>query len=421
MKVTVQNKPEESTAELVISAEPVELKSFFDKAAKEISKEHPVKGFRPGKVPLKVVAEKLGAEHVVQHVLESAIPRLFVEAAVQENVEAINRPSISVTKASLDGPLEFTAIVDVLPQVTLGDPKKITAKKRLIEVKDEDVNRELQYLARSRSTYLDVARPAQLGDILTVDFDISHLGQTIEGGSSKQHPVPLGEGHFVPGFEEGIIGMSAGDERTFPLTMKDQTVEAKVKAHRVQQRIVPQFDDAFAKSLGKFDTLQHLKEKIKENLTAERIEKEHDRHVGEVAEAFAALATFTRIPDILIEREIDNRLVEFGQMLSLQEKTIDHYLADQKKTLEQVRSDMRPAAEKTVKIGLVLRQFAKEQNITVSDEAVEAEASKQLQYYKTVAQAEQQLDADHLREHLIAQLRNRKTLERLAELATPAV
>lgn len=424
MEVKVTQKPEQSQAELVITASTAEVKPFLDKAAKEVSKEHPMKGFRPGKVPVAVIAEKVGTEHLMQHALEEAVPQFFVKAAVEEGVEAINRPNVSISKASLDGPLEFTATVDILPTVTLGDPKQVSVEKKPVEVKDEHIEHELEHLAKNRSNFLDVARPAKKGDVVTIDFDISHMGTTIEGGSSKEHPVPLGEGHFVPGFEEGLTGISAGDEKTFPVTfpedyhkesLRGRTMEANVKAHRIQQRVVPKIDDAFAKTLGKFESLQHLKEDLKKNITAEREEKEKERHMAEVAEAFAKLSTFSRIPDILLEREIDHRLQEFSQMLAMQQKTMDDYLKQQDKTIEQVRDDMREAAEKTVKIGLVLREFAKSQKIEVSEEEVEAEANKQLQHYKTAGQAAENVDPDQLREHVAAQLRNRKTLEKLAE------
>lgn len=426
MEVKVTTKPEESKAELAIDLSAAEFKPFLEKGAQHISKEHPLKGFRPGKVPVPVIAEKFGTEHLLQHALEEAIPHFFVKAAVQEEVEAINRPAISVSKASIDGPVQFIATVETLPHVTLGDPKKIKLEKRSVEVTEEHLAKEIDYLARNRSNYLDVARPAQKGDVVTVDFDIMHMGATIEGGSSKNHPIPLGEGHFVPGFEEGIVGMAAGQEKTFPITfptdyhkedLKGKAVEAKVKAHRVQQRVQPAIDDAFAKSLGKFESLQHMKDALKKNMQDEKEEKERERHMGEVAEAFANLATFTTIPEILIEREIDHRLQEFAQMLAMQQRTVDDYLAAQKKTLEQVRADMREAAEKTVKVGLAMRQFAKENEITVVDKEIDEEAGKQLQYYKTASQASEQIDPQELREQVASQLRNRKTLEKLAELA----
>ena len=427
MNVTVNAKPEESSVELVITATAAEIKPFEEKAAKEISKEHQIKGFRPGKVPVKVLAETLGQEHVLQHVLDKAVPHLFVQAAVDEGVEAINRPSISVTKASLGGDVEFTAIVDVLPKVTLGDPRKLSLEKRETKVTDEQIEHELSYLARSRSTYLDVARPAKKGDVVTIDFEISIDGKPIEGGSSKEHPVPLGEGHFVPGFEEGIIGISAGEEKTFTITfpedysqkeLQGKEAQARIKAHSVQQRSIPEINDEFAKNLGNFESLEKLKNDLKENIGKEQEAKEEERFMSEAAEEFMKLATFSRIPDVLIEREVDHRLQEFAQMLMMQQRTIDDYLAQQKKTLEDVRNEMKDAAEKTVKIGLTLREFAKDQNIKLDEEELTQEVNAQLAHYKTTHQAAENVDPEQLKEHVAAQMKNRKTLEKLTELAT---
>lgn len=425
MNVIVTNNLEESKAELVITATPGDLTPYKDRAAKAISKEHPLKGFRPGKVPLKVLAEKLGEAHVLQHILDEAVPQLFVQAAVQEEVEAIDRPSISVSKATIDGELEFTATVDILPKVTLADPKKINVEKRDVKVDDAHIEKELEHIARSRSTYTDVTRPSTKGDIVTVDFDIMHEGKTIEGGESKEHPIPLGEGHFVPGFEDGITGITAGEEKTFPLTFPDdypkedlrgKALEARVKAHKVQERVMPKIDDEFAKSLGKFENLTELKTELQKNIEAEKVSTEKERYLGELAEQLAEASTFTRIPEILIEREIDNRLHEFSHMLSMQQRTIDDYLAQQNKTLKEVREDMKETAEKTVRVGLVLRAFAKDQDIEVSDEEIEKEATAELARYKTVPQAEEEADAGQLKERVAAQIRNRKTLDRLAEM-----
>ncbi|MBI1833257.1 MAG: trigger factor [Candidatus Andersenbacteria bacterium] len=426
MQVTVQNKPEQSQVELTIAVTPDELKPFITKAAEKISKDHPIKGFRPGKVPVKVVAEKFGQEPLLHEALDRAVPHFFVEAILEESIDAVTRPAIAIKKSSFDGPLEFIATVDVLPQVKLGDPKKIKAEKKAIEVSDEHIDKELEYLAKGRATVLDVARPAQVGDTVTIDFNISIDGETIEGGESKEHPVPLGEGHFLPDFEKGLTGISAGDTRAFDLsfptdypkeTLRGQKAQARVKAHRVQQRVLPKIDDAFAKGLGKFDNLQQLKDKLKENMKEEKHHREKERHLSEIAEKYSELTTIGLIPKALIDRDIDSRLQELAQMLSIQGKTIQDYLIRQRKSLDQVREDMRETAEKNVRVGLTLRQFAKENAVEVSDEEVEEEVVKQVQQFGSPEKAEKEIDMEHLKEHITATLRNRKVLEKLAELA----
>jgi len=388
MKTDVKPLPDSSQVELTISVPAEQIKPFLEKAAAEISKEKPLKGFRPGKAPVKVVAENVGHEHLLQQALDKAVPHFFVEAAVANDVEAITKPNVAIKQASLDKDLEFTATVDVLPEIKLGDPSKITAKRRPVTVTDKEVEKELEYLAKGRSNFLDVARPAKEGDTVTVDFDIQVDGKTIEGGSSQQHPVPLGEGHFVPDFEKGIIGISVGDERVFDVAfpedyaqeiLRGKKATARVKAHRIQERSVPKITDDFAKTLGKFENVADLKKQLKENTTKEMEKREDDRFLGEVAEKFAELAEFGHIPEALIEREIDGRLQELAQMLAAQQRSIEDYLQRQKKTVEELRADMKEAAEKNVRVGLTLRQFAKENKVEVTDEEIEQEAAKHLQ------------------------------------------
>lgn len=427
MEVNVIPKPEKSQAELKISVPIEDFKPFIEKAARKLSSDKPIKGFRPGKAPTRVVADTIGKERLLKEAMDMALPRFFVDAVVQHNIEAINRPNITIEELGIDTPLRFTAIVDVLPEVQLGDPKKIKAAKREVTATDEQVDHELTYLAKMRSKTTEIARPAQKGDVVMTDFRVSTNGKLIKGGDSKNHPVVIGEGHFVPDFEKNITGMSAGDTRQFTIEfpqdfpkkdMRGKKADVEVKVHAVYKRIIPKLDNEFAKSLGNFTSLQHLKDNLKKNLTEELKHKEHERYLGDIAEKFSQQTSFGHIPDALIEKEIDHRLRELSNMLAYQQKTIDDYLAQQKKTMEQVRHDMRASAEKQVKIGLTLRKLAEEQRIKVTEEEVEKEANKQLQRYKDVKEAEKHVDPQELQDHIASVLKNRKTLEKLAELIT---
>ncbi len=429
MKVNVTPKKEQSQAELKISVPADDFKPFVDKAARQLSKDHPIKGFRPGKASIPVIIQHFGQDRLLKEAMDDALPNFFVEAVLDNKIEAINRPSITIEKLSLDEPLEFTAIVDVLPEVTLGDPAKITAEKRPVKFDDKQIDDEIKYVAKMRSNFLEVARPAKEGDVVRADFTIKINDQVIEGGASKQHPIVLGEGRFIPEFEQKITGISAGDERNFEMTfpadyakedLRGQQAAVTVKAHNVQQRIVPEINDEFAKKLGNFTDLAHLKSELKKNISTELEQKEQDRFLGELAAKMAAISTFGFIPTALIEKEIDNRLSEFAQMLSLQQKTLDDYLQKGNKTLAQMRDDMRAAAEKNVKIGLVLRAFAEREKIVVTEAEVEEEANKHLREFKKVEQAKKHVDPQRLREHVESVLKNRKTLERLATLVAPA-
>lgn len=426
MQVKVTNKPEASQAELVISVPTEDFQVHVKRAAEHLSKTTPLRGFRPGKAPVKAVLEAFGQERLLNEAVELALPRLFVRAAVEHDVEAINRPAIAIQKLGLNEPFEFTATVDVLPRVQLGDTKNINIERRDVNVDDTEIDREIAALAKMRAKSLEVLRGAEKGDTTVIDFAVKIDGAVIQGGESKNHPIPIGEGHFVPGFEDSLIGIKAGEERMFEIAFpadypkKDvagKKAQVNVKAHRVEKRVLPAIDDAFAKSLGKFESLADFKTKLKDNLQKEKEAKEKERVAADMMEKLAAGATFSKIPDVLIEREIDSRLHELHHLLEWQQQTIDDYLKQRNKTLAEVRGEMREAAEKAVKVGLAMRAFAAQEKIEVTDEEIEAQLNAYLARQSPKAQPSKH-ELDHIREEITIRLRNLKALDKLEELAT---
>lgn len=425
MKVDVSPRKETSQVEIRITVDADEFQPFIEKAARTISKEHSLKGFRPGKAPISVIIDAVGQDHLLKEAMEQALPHFFVEAVIDNKIDAINRPSITVEELGLSTPFRFSAVVDVIPEVTLPDVSSLKVEKRDAEVKDDQIEQELQYLAKTRSTYIDITTAAEKGDRVIVDFDVSMNGSVIEGGSSKNHPVNLGEGHFVPDFENNLVGLAPGGEKTFTMKFPDdypkedlrgKESSVNVKAHSVQKRVTPELNDEFAKGLGAFKDLNHLKEELKKNMQEEAFGKEEERYLGELAEKLAENSTFGPIPSALIEKEIDNRIHEFSHMLTYQQQTLEDYLQKEEKTIEQMRSDMREAAEKNVKIGLALRAFAEQEKIEISDQEIEEEANHELSHFKTVDQAAKNIDPEELKEVVSSRLKNRKTLRRLAEI-----
>ena len=426
MDATHTHEAEKSQSQLSVTVPAEEFRLHIDKAGKQLAKAHDFKGFRPGKAPLAFVVEKLGHERVLREAMDLALPHFFVQAALDHDIEPINRPNITVEELGMDTPFRFTATVEVLPKVTLGDVSKISAEKREVKVSDEDVEQELTYLAKMRSTYADVTRPAKNEDVVTIDFTIKEGDALLPGGESKNHPLTLGEGQFIPEFESGIIGMSKDETKSFPVTfpkdfptkeLQGKTVEATVTVHAVQERVLPELNDDFAKQLGSFENMKSLKEELKKNIGLEREQKEKDRYQGELAQKLAEASTFGPIAPTLLEREIESRIQELTQMLSYQGKTIEKYLEDQKKTMEELKAEITPEAEKHIKAGLVLRQLGKEHNVTVTDEEVEEKVQAQLSTYKTPKQASEQVDIDQLKDRITTTLYNKKTLEKLVELA----
>ncbi len=426
MEVTIVPKKETSQAEIKVSVPASEFKLYIEKAAKKLSTDHSIKGFRPGKAPVATVAEMFGADKLMHEAMDMALPYFFVQAALDNGIEAINRPAITVEELGMDVPFRFTAMVDVLPEVKLPDLKTLKAEKREVKVDEELITKELNHLAKMRSTYLEVARPAQDGDTVTVDFTVKMNGEIMEGGTSQNHPITIGEGAFVPDFEKGLLGMVVGDTRTYPISfpedfanldLRGKKAEVEVKAHAVQQRMIPELNDDFAKKVGRFENLQNLKDELTKNLLEELKHKEEERHHGELAEKLSEGSTFGHIPDILVEKEIDSRMEELSQLLAYQGKSMDEYINQQKKSMAAVREEMKEAALKNVKVGLAMRAFAAEQEVLVTDEEIEDKANQHLALYKTMPQAKANVNLEELKERVGSTLRNQKTLQKLAEMA----
>jgi trigger factor len=430
MDISIKEIKDKSQVELTISVTSEELEPHLDRAAKSISKDHPIKGFRPGKATLDAAMNVYGKDRIVTEALEKGIPRWFVQAVLEHDIDALGRPATTITEADIEKGVTFTATVDVLPTITLGDPTKIVVERQPAVVNDKDVDQELLVLAKSRGTYIDVARPAQVGDTVIADFTVSMNGQEIEGGSSKNHPIQLGEGHFIPDFETKLQGIQAGDEReitmVFPTDfaqaeLQGKAAQARVKAHEVKQRMVPEINDEFARKLGQFKDLQHLKDELKANMKEERVQKEKERLQGELTEKLADISTYGALPTSLLEREIDRRLQELMQMLAYQQKTLEEYLHQTKKTPLELRAELREPAERTIKVSLALRQFAKEQSIEASEEEVNEKALAVIQHYQEPdhdGHHHGEFDPEEVKDNVRATIRNQKALEKLEELAT---
>lgn len=426
MEVTVVQKPEASELELTIAVSAEELKPYLRKAAAKLSRERPLSGFRPGKAPLEVVDQAWGENRVTNEALEQAVPRVLAEAVRQRNIEAIGRPAATITQANRQTGAVLTVRVAVLPKVILGDLTKLAATRRAVTVTDEEVERELKQLANLRSQYLDVARPAQAGDVVRIDFRITSAGKLVPGGEGQQQVVQLGEGYFVPDFEKGLLGISAGERReytiVFPLdwqqpAMRGRQASVQVKVHAVQKRVMPEINDAFAKQLGAFPDLATLKYTLKSNLIREREVRERERLQAALADWLAESATFSALPAVLVDKEIDRRMAELNNLLKLQHSTLESYATGRTTTVAAVREELRERAVQGVKVGLALRQLVKDLNITVEEHEVNERANELLRHFSTVTQAQREWSAEDLTDRVRGQMLNERALARLEELA----
>lgn len=313
------------------------------------------------------------------------------------------------------------------PKIKLAKYKGLKVKKNKLEVKEEEVKKALDYLQNSRAKIITVNRPAKRGDRLEIDFEVHQAEVKIENGTSKNHPLILGRGNFLPGFEEKLEGMKGGQEKEFSLKaptdwpnqkIANKNLDFKVKMNLVQERELPEVDDGFAKSLGNFDSLEALKKSIKEGLFGEKEIKERQRIRMELIEKIAQDSEI-KVPEILIKEEIEKMINEFRISIKNIGLDFDRYLKEIRKTIEDLKKDWHKEAEKRVKIGLCLREIAKKENIEVSEEEVKEKINEDLKHYPDVEEVKKNIDLNVLKDYTKNILKNEKVfslLEREAEV-----
>ena len=270
-----------SLVEIQISVPAAEFEKFIDAAAEEFSKDLKIDGFRPGKAPQSVVEQKVGAEKVLAHGAEKAIKKTYVDAIVKNKIEVIGEPKITITKIAKGNDLEYKAVATVMPAVVLSNYRKDAKSVKKSEpekVTDEQAQKELKSLQKSRAKLVTVARETKKWDRVEIDFEVFVDGHLIEGGSAKSHPLNIGENYFIPGFEDNLVGMKEKDEKEFKLafpkeyhqkSLAGKPAKFKVKMNLVQEKELPQLNDEFAKSMGNFENLEALKKSISEGIDME--------------------------------------------------------------------------------------------------------------------------------------------------------
>ena len=278
-------------------------------------------------------------------------------------------------------------------KIELANYKGLKVKKNGLKVEDKEIDNALDYLQKSRAKIITINKPAQKGNRVEIDFEIKNTGVKIEDGDSKNHPLILGEGRFLPGFEEKLEGMKSGEEKEFSLKVPhdwpdkriaDKNLDFKVKMNLVQERILPEINDEFAKSLGSFDSLSGLRKNIQDGLMQEKELKEKQRIRLELIEKVAENSKID-VPENLINQEAEAMINEFKANVTVFGMDFEIYLKGIKKTTDDLKKEWMPQAEKRVKIRLCLKAIAEKEKIEVSNEEIEnIDSEKPKEYTKNI-------------------------------------
>ncbi len=420
MKVNVQKLPK-SSVKIKIEIEPKEIETKLELAAKNISKDMKMPGFRPGHIPMNIVKQEVGEMRVWQEACAIVLPQMYAKAIIDNKLEAIGQPKVNVEKIAPNNPLIFTAEVALLPEFKLPEYKNIKIKEKKVEVKDTDVEVSLKQLQTSRSLTKKVERPAQKEDMVVVDFKTFLDSIPVDKGESKEHPIIIGENRFIPGFEDQLIGLKASDKKEFTLTfpkeyhqknLAGKLVEFKVDVKSVNERHLPELNDEFAKKLGKFQSIAELKSEIKKNMELEAKEKSRGNAEMELMDKIADKASI-ELPEVLVESELNKMLEELKGMVMSSGGQFDQYLQSLKKTEEELKKDLRERAEKRVKIGLILREITKQEKIIVDEKELEHEIEHTASHYQHDPKMVEKIKSADYKEYAKGLMQNKKVFEML--------
>ncbi|MBR6739498.1 MAG: trigger factor [Clostridia bacterium] len=379
-----------NTYKLEITVEKPEFDAALEKAYRKTAGRYRVQGFRAGKAPRRIIERLYGENVFYEEAINIAFPDAYSKAVEEAAITPVDRPELELSDINADG-FTFVAVVTVKPEVTLGQYKGLEAEYTAPSVTDEDVDKELER-RRNRAGRLETAeRPAQNGDTVVIDFEGFVDDVAFEGGKGENHNLKLGSGQFIPGFEDQLVGKSAGEDVDVNVTFPEEyhaeelagkAAVFKVKVHEVKENILPELDDEFAKDVSEFETLDAFKADLREKLLKSKTKVADDEFAGRVTDKLIENME-ADIPDVMIENQLDHVCEDFEYRLRAQGMTLENYLKISGSDMEAFRANFRDQAERQVKTRLALDAVIKAEELSVTDEEIEKEYADMAEKYNT--------------------------------------
>ena len=387
MTVKSCEKLEKSRVALTIETSAEEFEAAVNKAYLKMRGKINVPGFRVGKAPRKIIEKMYGAEIFYEEAVNIILPDAYEAAVKEQGLETVGYPQVELESCTKDG-VVFKCTVAVYPEVKLGQYKGLEAPKAEVKVAAADVNARLKEMADRNSRLVSVERAVKKGDTADIDFEGFDNGVAFDGGKGENFDLEIGSGSFVPGFEEQLIGMKAGEEKDIDITFPEnytpelagKPVVFHVKVNEVKVKEVPAIDDEFAKDVSEFDTLKDLKADIKKKMTAERTEAAQ-RAFEDVLMAKVAEGVEADIPQEMVELQAERMMEQFKQQLASQGIPFDQYLKMTGTTEADFRQQAEGPASEQVKMDLAVEAIIKAEGLEASDEDVENEMKSVAEKY----------------------------------------
>ena len=423
MKGTTK-KLSDTKVEVTVSLDQKDLKIAEEQAVLRLSKEIKVQGFRPGKVPAEIARKNINPNDLASTTADIAVRRTVPQAFEEAKNVPLVIPNVDIVKFVPGEVLEYKAVADIIPEIKLGDYKNLKVKREEFKVKQADID---DVLARVRNAYAEkqvVKREAKIDDEVVIDFEGSLDGEKFEGGAAKDFKLKLGSHQFIPGFEEGIVGHSAGDrfnlELTFPKDYQAERLAGKktvfnVLLKQVSEFILPELNDDFAKKCGPFKTMADLKLDIENNLTEQNKVKSDEKFKDDLVNELIKKSKISA-PEILIEDQIRFIKQDIEANAKAQGLSFEDYLKQTGQTEVDWKKQVKEIAETRVKASLALQMLAKEEKIDVENEIVDAKINELREVYKKSKEALASLKDNNVRQDIKNRMVIEKTLNYLVKL-----
>lgn len=425
MKTTVTHESD-TRVKVVITADHAELAAAEQVALKRLAKTVKVNGFRTGHVPLEIVKKHADPNALAQETLDAALNRAVAEAFLNNNLQVLARPEVEIKKYVPGELLEFTAEADVLPEVKLGDYKKLKVKKAAVNVDKKEIDEVIERIQKGLSEKKEVKRAAKIGDETVIDFVGKKDGKAFQGGTGKDYPLVLGSNSFIPGFEDALVGLKAGDTKDVKLAFpkdyhaKDlagQDVVFEVTVKKINSVKLPALDDKFAAKAGPFTSMDDLRKDIKAEITAQAERKATDDLKDELVKQLVAKSTVS-VPSVLRDDQIRSLERDLRQNLMYRGRTLEQYFEEKGYADRDawVKAEANDAADARIKAGLVLAQLSKELKIEATADELAAHINAYKQQYANNPKMAKHFDKPEAQREVANRLITEKTIDKLVEL-----
>lgn len=427
MSVQVENL-EKNTVKLTIEVSAEELEKALQEAYNKQKKSISIPGFRKGKVPRNMIEKMYGPAVFYEDAANILIPQAYADAAKECGEDIVSRPTIDVTQIEKGKPFIFTAEVAVKPEVTLGKYIGVTVTKADTEVTEEEIEAEIDKERQNNARIINVEdRAIESGDTAVIDYEGFVDGVAFEGGKGENHSLEIGSGSFIPGFEDQLIGKNIGDDVDVNVTFPEEyhapdlagkEAVFKVKVHEIKTKEVPELDDEFAQDVSEFDTVAEYKDSVKAKIEERKVNEAKNAQQEEAIRKIVEESQMD-IPDAMIDTQCENMINQFAQQMAQQGLSMDQYMQLTGMTIDQLKEQVRPEAIDRIQSQLVLEQIAKEENIEITDEDIDAEIEKMAKLYNMEADKLKGYMGEEEKENMKGDLAVQKAAELILESVVP--